>query len=130
MTNPSLKLSSVSIASEIISHCVSGGLERLPAEIVADLAGIRHDANAFENVRNIAELSKEERNEHFKIAREKNIKKISDKLEEYAEGDEIRLQKILKHFEDLCTKAKNIKTKRSEQAARNVEATKARIAAL
>ncbi len=129
MTNP-LKLSSVVIASEIISHCISGGLERLPAEIVADLAGVRQDARAFESVRNIAELSKEERDSHFAIAREKNIQKIANKLEEYAEGDEIRLQKILKHFEGLCAKASKIKTQRAEQTKQNIEATKARLAAL
>jgi len=124
------KLSSVVVASEIMSHCVSGGLERLPAEIVADLAGVRQDAGAFESVRNIAELTKEERDTHFQIAREKNIKKIADKLEEYAEGDENRLQKILKHFSKLCEKASKIKTQREETRVKNIENTRARLAAL
>ncbi len=118
------KFSSVIVANEILSHCVSGGLERLPAEIVLPLSGVRQDANAFEGVRNIAHLTKDEKDAHFQIAREKNIKKISDKLEEYAEGDEVRLQNILKCFSLLCEKAKKIKEEREKARAKNIEATK------
>ena len=118
------KLSSVIVANEILSHCVSGGLERLPAEIVLPLSGVRQDANAFETVKNISQLSKEERDEHFKISREKNVRKIADKLEEYSEGDENRLQNILKSFLELCGKAAKIKEERATQKARNIDAAR------